>query len=329
MKIRHACSAASLLIIATTVGAQQGEQGWSSNVWEAAIDGDRARVDALLQVGPDGLGTADDRAAFRSRYDLWMTHQANTKQAMDVRRNEAAEDMRSALADSDRLLDALRSAVEYQTLSEDYDEVLKQELVIEVIAKAEATLPKVIADRDWLYAQEILFRMRTLYEDTSARDRWDDCDQRIEANSQRLGLLRRYARQRLYDLYVKRNGRLGEDPPDAFNPQLADRWRNEVESIDRAMVRDAFDTSAAEHISSEGWPPLYEGGFQSSGRFRPHAVALDDLSTHGRRRSRGGMGCPARSPSVGCPGPDQGRPVLREGRDHRVQGTGPDQRRNA
>ncbi|MDG2200343.1 MAG: S41 family peptidase [Phycisphaerales bacterium] len=262
MKIRHACYAASLLVIATTVGAQQGEQGWSSNVWEAAIDGDRARVDTLLQVGPDGLGTADDRAAFRSRYELWMTHQANTKEAMEARRNEAAQDMQSALAE-DRLLDALRSAVEYQTLSEDYDEVLKQELVIEVITKAEATLPKVIADRDWLYGQEILFRLRTLYEDTSARDRWDDCDRRIDANSQRLGLLRRYARQRLYDLYVKRNDRLGEDPPDAFNPQLADRWRNEVESIDRAMVRDAFDTSAAEHISSEGWPPLYEGGFQS------------------------------------------------------------------
>jgi len=261
MKIRHACSAA-LLLATTAMAAQQGEQGWSDDVWEAAIDGDRARVDNLLQVGPDGLGTADDRAAYRTRYELWMTHQADTKQAMKERRNEAAQDMRTAL-DEGRLLDALRSAVEYQTLSDDYDQVLKQELIKEVISKAESTLPQVIADRDWLYAQEILYRLRTLYEDTSARDQWDDCDRRIEANSQRLGLLRRYARQRLYDLYVKRNDRLGEDPPDAFNPQLAQRWRSEVEFINRAMVRDAFETSAAEHISSEGWPPLYEGGFQS------------------------------------------------------------------
>ncbi len=262
MKIRHACSVACLLVVASAAFAVDGKGDWSENVWDAAIDGDRTKVDRLLKVGPDGLGTADDRSAFKDRYDLWMTHQSEARIAMQAKREESAEDMRKALAE-DRLLDALRSAVEYQTLSDDYDEVLESPLVIEVIARAEATLPTVIEGHDWLYAQEILFRLRTLFEDTSSRDRWEECDRRIDANSQRLGLLRRYARQRLYDLYVKRNARLGEDPPDQFNPQLAERWRNEVESIDRDMVRDAFRTSASEHISSEGWPPLYEGGFDS------------------------------------------------------------------
>lgn len=262
MKIRHACIALTLLSVATVSVAAEPQAGWSERVWDAAIDGDRATVDDLLRAGPDGTGTSGDVQAFRNRYDQWMQHQADAREAMAMRRAEAKQEMETAIGE-DRLLDALRSAVEYQTLSDDYDAVLAEPVIRQVIDWSKETLPTVIADRDWLYAQEILFRLRTLYEDTASRGQWDAYDQRIEANTKRLGLLRRYARERLYDLYVKRNERLGENPPDPFNPQLAERWRNEVDSIDRSMVRDAFGTSAAEHISSEGWPPLYEGGFES------------------------------------------------------------------
>ena len=262
MKILHASLAFTILLTGSVVTAETPAPGWSERVWDAAIDGDRSTVDELLRAGPDGTGSARDVAAYRDRYNQWMQHQADAREAMAARRAETRQEMQKAV-DEDRLLDALRSAVEYQTLSDDYDLVLADPLVDDVIERARGTLPSVLEDHDWLYAQEILFRLRTLYEDTSYRGTWDDYDRRIEANTKRLGLLRRYARERLYDLYVKRNQRLGEDPPDPFNPQLAERWRSEVESIDRDMVRDAFGTSAAEHISSEGWPPLYEGGFES------------------------------------------------------------------
>ena len=277
MKIRHACIVVTLLSMVASTKAAEAPSGWSQQVWDAAIDGDRATVDDLLRAGPDGTGTSGDVQSFRNRYDQWMLHQADSREATAARRAEAKQEMQKAI-DESRLLDALRSAVEYQTLSDDYDAVLAEPLITQVVTWSQETLPQVIAERDWLYAQEILFRLRTLYEDTSYRGQWDEYDRRIEANTKRLGLLRRYARQRLYDLYVKRNERLGEDPPDPFNEQLAERWRNEVESIDRAMVRDAFGTSAAEHISSEGWPPLYEGGFESLclgriGRAGGHSVA--------------------------------------------------------
>ena len=262
MKSLHACLAVTILSVLTIAQAETSKGGWSDRVWNAAIDGDRSTVDELLRAGPTGSASSRDVQAFRNRYDEWMKHQADSRAAMAERRAETKQEMQKAI-DEDRLLDALRSAVEYQTLSDDYDSVLADPMVNKVIDWSGATLPSVLTDHDWLYAQEILFRLRTLYEDTSYRGMWDEYDQRIEANTKRLGLLRRYARERLYDLYVKRNERLGEDPPDPFNPQLAERWRNEVESIDRAMVRDAFGTSAAEHISSEGWPPLYEGGFES------------------------------------------------------------------
>ena len=259
---RTSLTLAAIVALAITGAAfpAQGNASWSDDVWTASIEGDRARLETLLAQVPELEGDLYD--SYRSRLEEWGRHRGENSEFIKERRAETHEELVSSL-EEDKLLESLRLAVEYQTLSVDYDACLSEAAVKEAIDRSEELLPSIIADRDWLYAQEVLLRLRTLYEDTSFRDLYEACDERMEVNGQRIVLLRRYARERLYDLYVKRNERLGEDPPDPFNEQLAERWRNEVESIDRAMVRDAFGTSAAEHISSEGWPPLYEGGFES------------------------------------------------------------------
>jgi len=237
-----------------------GNGSWSEDVWNASIEGDRARLETLLSQVPELEGQQYD--SYRARLEGWGQHRIENREFIKERRAETHASLVSALEEGN-LLEALRSAVEYQTLSEDFDACLSEPSVKEAIDRSEKELPVIIADRDWLYAQEVLLRLRTLYEDTSFGDRYEACDLRMEDNGQRIVLLRRYARERLYELYVKRNQRLGEDPPDSFNESLSDRWKQEVDGIDRSMVAEALETSVDEHISNSGWIPIYEGGFDA------------------------------------------------------------------
>ncbi|MEE2719709.1 MAG: hypothetical protein VX727_07980, partial [Planctomycetota bacterium] len=88
MKILHASLAFTILLTGSVVTAETPAPGWSERVWDAAIDGDRSTVDELLRAGPDGTGSARDVAAYRDRYDQWMQHQADAREAMAARRAE-------------------------------------------------------------------------------------------------------------------------------------------------------------------------------------------------------------------------------------------------
>ena len=233
---------------------------WSAQVWQAAIDGDRERVDTLLMQTPDI--DAATYESFRAQLDDWHVHQGNARDYVSQRKQAIRVELPDAL-DADDLIEALRLAVEYQTLSNDYDAVLADPMIVRTIAGANAELPGVIASQDWLHAQEILLRLRTLYEDTTYKDIYDEYDQQMDDNGRRMALLRRYAFAEYYDLLIKRGERIDKPLTQPFNPSLSDRWRKEVEHIDLEMVADALATAQAEHVNNSGWSPLYEGGFDA------------------------------------------------------------------
>ena len=244
--------------VATTSGL--AVDAWSNEIWRAAIDGERDRVDALLAQLPAVDNEAYEQ--FRVHLDEWHAHQQQAAEYVSTRRAEAYVELEQAI-EAGNYIESLRSAVEVQTLSENFDAVLNDPKIASAIAAANAKIPELILERDWIYTQEILMGLRTLYEDTSLRDIYRDYEDQMDANGKRIVLLRRYARQKLYDLFIKRNERLGKPAPDAFNESLSDRWMQEVAHIDRSMVADALHTSASEHITDSGWHPLYDGGFES------------------------------------------------------------------
>ena len=233
---------------------------WSAMLWQAAIDGDRDRVDTLLMETPAISGMSYD--AFRGQLRDWNDHQSDARDYVESRKLEIREELPASL-DEDDLIEALRLAVEFQTLSEDYDTVLLDPMIIRTITDAKAKLPGVLESHDWLYAQEILLRLRTLYEDTAFTDTYDDYDRQMDANGRRMALLRRYAREELYELFIKRGERIGKPLTDPFNNALSNRWQQEVEHIDLEMVADALGTAQAEHVNNSGWDPLYDGGFDA------------------------------------------------------------------
>ena len=233
---------------------------WSSMLWQAAIDGDRDRVDTLLAQTPALDGVSYD--SFRDQLTDWNEHQVGAQDYVDSRKLEIQTELPVALDDDD-LIEALRLAVEFQTLSEDYDEVLVDPVIVRTIKAAKAKLPVVLESHDWLFAQEILLRLRTLYEDTEFEAVYDDYDRQMDDNGRRMALLRRYAREELYELFIKRGDRIGKPLTDPFNNALADRWVQEVEHIDLEMVADALGTAQSEHVNNSGWAPLYDGGFDA------------------------------------------------------------------
>ena len=233
---------------------------WSSNLWQAAIDGDRDRVDALLAETPEIDVAAYE--SFRGQLDDWHVHQGDALNYVSNRKQEIRVELPESL-DAGDLIEALRLAVEYQTLSDDYDEVLVDPMIVRTIADAKSELPGVIESQDWMHAQEILLRLRTLYEDTSFKDTYSEYDRRMDANGRRMALLRRYAFAEYYDLLIKRGERIDKPLTQPFNPSLSDRWQKEVEHIDLEMVADAMATAQAEHVNNSGWTPLYDGGFEA------------------------------------------------------------------
>ena len=236
--------------------------GWRSSLWQAALDGRLDDVDAHLARIPDG---ADEvrvkalQAAISARSD----HEAATREDREEGRMKAADEIREALVDKD-LTDALTAAIELQTLSDDWNAVLDEPGIQELVRSAEEAELAAREQGDWLFVQEILFRLRTLHEDTERKDKHDRYDQRLDEVNRRIGLLARYAPRSLHELRRMQVNRIDPetDFPE-FNEAFAEDWKVPLQGITEKMVNDSLRRAASMHISACGWKPLLDGGLEA------------------------------------------------------------------
>lgn len=235
---------------------------WRRGLWQAALDGDESAVGAYFEAIPTG---ADAAAAETLREALAArdTHAAATDEDRAEGRLVAAKKIEDALAE-ENLTKALTAAVELQTLSDDWDAVLDEPGIVALIRTAENTEAAARAEGDWLFVQEILYRLRTLHEDTDRKDRHADFERRLDEVNRRIGLLARYAPRALHELRRRQMGRLEpetEYPP--FNEAFAEDWKVPLEGITERMVRSGMLIGATQHISACGWKPLLDGGLEA------------------------------------------------------------------
>jgi carboxyl-terminal processing protease len=227
---------------------------WAKAVWDSANDGDLGALEGYLSRIPDPPDDAHAqrlRAALNQHNDNLQTAMANRTEA----RAEARGHMQEQLA-AGQVSQALTSAVEVQTLSDDIDAVLEDPDVAHVVAMAKAEIAPARRDGDWLYAYELLYRLNVLYEHSGEYE--DELDQ----VNQRLALLTHYAPRRLYELRQRQAERFGEDPLPEFNPALVEDWKERVDGINHRMVKRALETAAEHHIEDAGWRPLLLGGLE-------------------------------------------------------------------
>lgn len=237
-------------------------EAWRASLWKAAIDGNDAVVESHLAALPadaDEVGRKELLEALEARDG----HDAKSDDDRDTGRREAMEELQAKLAEDD-VTGALTAAVRLQTLSDDWNAVLDAVEIKALVEEAEAVESRARADRDWLQVQEILFRLRTLHEDTDRKDEHAGYEARLEEVNRRIGLLARYAPRALFDLRAMNMARLEPETEfPEFNEAFAEDWKEALNGISERMVRASLRTAASEHVSNCGWKPLLDGGLEA------------------------------------------------------------------
>jgi carboxyl-terminal processing protease len=236
-------------------------QKWSSDLWTSALNGDREAVDRILASPPKDALAADSGERYQKSFEQ---HHSNVSKALTAREEahaKALTEMQEHVASSE-LSKALRAAVTAQTLSENLNAAFEDPNVQDVVAWAEEQIPKIEAERDWLLAQELLFYLRTLYEDTDHFDQYTRYDEQLDWVNRRVSLLAQYAPKRLHELRSLRAERLGEKPLGEYKPSKTNDWRERVRDIKPDMLKSSLRVASSGHIESSGWRPLLRGGLE-------------------------------------------------------------------
>ncbi|MCH2152724.1 MAG: S41 family peptidase [Phycisphaerales bacterium] len=237
---------------------------WADSVWTAGLDGDSLRMKDLIAVPPAPLADTKQAEGYRDRLGQWQRTQAHAAAELSEARSEALASLRESY-EQGNLTESLKHAVAYQELLQEFDLALEHKDVRMAVNKAAAQVEDLIESGDLMQAQEILFMLKTAYEDTDRLAEFQVYDNRHEEIATQLQLLRRYEPERFYEMYRERAVARGDDAADirAFNPALADRWRQEVGGVRVDILRSVLDTAAREHINSQGWEPLMSGGIDA------------------------------------------------------------------
>src|SRR5690606_2174239 len=138
---------------------------WSQQVWRSAMDGDQEALDRYFNSLFENASLAEKAGRFRETYELHLANAEKAQAKREEDRQKAFEELQEHLA-SNELAQALRAAVTVQTLSDNMNDALENPDIVRTIEWAKQEIPKVEAELDWLRAQELLYYLRTLFEDT-------------------------------------------------------------------------------------------------------------------------------------------------------------------
>jgi carboxyl-terminal processing protease len=262
----------SMLVIglspAVATAADAGTiQRWSEQAWQTALRGDSRALEQHFDRVPADATVA---GRFRESLESYRANVTHARQEQDEALQRAGRELGEFLVGGD-LSKALRSAVEVQTLSASFDAAFDEPDINRVVELAKSEIPRVKGEGDWLRAQELLFRLRTLYDDTGRHEDYRLFDEQLEQVNLRVALLSRYAPRALHELRVRAAQRLGEEPM-PFNPGNAIDWRDRLENISQGMLRESLRQAAREHIEGQGWRPLLEGGLEAMRLFATTSV---------------------------------------------------------
>ena len=235
---------------------------WSDSIWNAAKTGDLAAVEAALQNVPDSRAQGESKR-LRDFIATRSQHVAEDTKTRDGDREKALGELNEAFGKNE-ITKALTAAVKLQTLSDDWAAALAMPEIQDLVKKAESSEVDAQAAGDWLVAQEILFRLRTLFEESGDALAFRRYDARLDEVNKRIMLLAQYAPRELWTLregYAKRFDPTKPFPE--FNEAFADDWKESLEGVSKGMLTSALTTAANDHISSGGWEPLVSGGLDA------------------------------------------------------------------
>lgn len=227
---------------------------WSQNVWRSAMSGasDRAMdlLGSLPENAADALGT-DFQASLRQ----YRSNIESRESLRDSGIAEAREKLAEALA-KDNLLDALRSAIEIDTLRNRDRSILAEPDVAQLVRRSETKARELEADGDWLRAHALFARLHLLY----------DTDRRFEDDARRLGqrrmMLRFYVPELLHHMISDQRVEDGEDPLPPFNAAGED-WHEKLKEVDESMVFRAIGAASQMHVDRVPLSEMLIAGYRA------------------------------------------------------------------
>jgi len=245
--------------VATTTGAGAGldvdPAEWSSRFWEAAREGDRARIDVLLDQAPE---VKDGAPAERLR-SLSVRLEANWEQQeaqREERLAEVREELAEAAGEEGDLSEALGLAVEMQVLTHEDPAVLEDELVKGVIERAEREAFAAEAEGDWLHAYELFYRLNSLYD---VENRYEED---LKRQAARLSMVQLYTPERWWEMRNEELTAEGEDPLPPYNA-MGQSFEEKLEGIDLSMMRRAVLRGYGGNVDGIGLGEMVLGGLEA------------------------------------------------------------------
>lgn len=254
---------ATAAVAGPPAGTSSAVESWSDAVWNAARTGNRAEVDRLLQAVPDG--EAQD-AVTRLREGIAQrdAHTAQSREAAQVKRVEKRKEIKDAIA-AGQTTKALVAGAYLKYLSDNWTTEVQSPEIRELVAFAEKQVDQARRAGDWVQAEDLLTRLRTLYEGTPLREQYHKYDELLKVEvSPRVMMILEYAPRTWHALskaqYERRDPKDRPRPFPEFSEKGKDDWKNQLVGITEPMLRDALAHIAAQHLDHVGWKPLVVGG---------------------------------------------------------------------
>ncbi|HYE03307.1 MAG TPA: S41 family peptidase [Phycisphaerales bacterium] len=235
------------------VRAQQPEPGAAERiatvgdlqalVWERARRGDEHEAIRPLISLPES-----DAALARLRASSVQLEQAI--QQRETKRAEKLAEVEKQFAEAlakprtpQTLSEALKSAIEMHLLTTDKSVVLADPRVSGLIEEATVAALQAEADREWLLANELFYRLNLLLEEEG----------RFDADVRRLGhrllMIRLFVPERFWELRNRAQLAEGKKPLPPYN-SLGEDYREKLKGVTREMVLTAVARSMDLHVDS-------------------------------------------------------------------------------
>ena len=255
-------SAPPTTMVSAEVAVPEEVDAWSNGIWTAAMAGDDELITTYLDRVPESANELRSQR-LREAVDAYRAHLKAADIDRSSDRGEALKRMQEHIQD-EKIVEALTAAVELQTLSEDWDSVLGEEDMAALLERAHADSESSVEAGDLLLAQDLLYRLRTLHEDTGQNDLYQQYDSALDDVNRRISLLAQYAQRTLHELRREEMQRIApEDEFPEFNDAFADEWKERLRNINDRMLKRALLMASRDHIAGGGWKPLLEGGIEA------------------------------------------------------------------
>ena len=226
--------------------------GWAADLWSKASSGQTDSALELLGALPDG---ATD-VGLGSLAEAVQRYRDNIEQR-EVTRSERIEELRAELATYPDLTlsEAIRDVIEFHTLSLNKSDILRDQVVRDVVDATYRQASAYEAAGEWLDAYDLVRALHVLYEEDG---RYKEDHNRL---SQRLLMLQLYTPELLHNMRSAQLVEEGEEPLPPFNP-IDGTWRDKLAAVNERMVLEPIALAANYHVDEVDGAKLLLGGLR-------------------------------------------------------------------